>query len=239
MEQENRSFRTGVIVLVTALVCRLLSAYLPAIPIQQEVASVLLFLETGRVIKYSYTPAETQPLTPQPLVFSPEDSALVQVSDREKYGVDVQAMLSRELSWDLTAEKPTVLILHSHATESYAETQSNGYHSTKAQENMLSIGACLAEILEESGISCIHDTTLHDKPSYNGAYTSSRTSIDDYLSRYPSIRLVLDLHRDSAVDAGGNRYAATVDTVYGESAKLMLVMATNASGVVTPRGRTT
>lgn len=231
MDPEKRSYKMGVTVLLTAIVLRLLSNFLPAIPISADVASVLLFLETGRVVKYSF-PANDAPEAekPQPLVFSAEDAALVSISNADKYGVDVPAMLQTPLSWELTGDAPKVLIVHSHATESYADRKDHSYRSTVADENMLGIGAYLAQLLEEGGIPCIHDTTLHDKPSYNEAYSSSRKSIDAYLAQYPSIVLVLDLHRDSAVDAKGNHYAATVSTSYGQTAKLMLVMGTNAGG---------
>jgi len=230
MDPENRSLKMGIAALITALVFRLLSAFLPAFPISTEMASVLLFLETGRVVKYSFPAADSEPEPPPGIVFSQEDAALVKISNADKYGVDVQASLQQSLRWDLTADEPAVLIFHSHATESYADTKEQGYRSTDAGRNMLCIGAYLAQLLEEGGIACIHDTTLHDKPSYNEAYSSSRKSIDAYLEQYPSIRLVLDLHRDSAVDANGNHYAATVTTTYGKSAKLMLVMGTNAGG---------
>jgi stage II sporulation protein P len=229
MEQEKRSLRTGVTVLLVAIVFRLLSNFLPAIPVSENVASVFLFLETGRVVKYSF-PAQEEPPQVQAITFRAEDSQLVSVSNRDKYQVDVAAMLEKPLNWDLTGQEPTVLIVHTHATEAFAETKSGGYRSTDAAQNMLSVGAHLATILQHSGIGVIHDTTLHDKPSYNDAYASSRKSIEAYLAQYPSIRLVLDLHRDSAVDASGKHYAATVSTPAGESAKLMLVMATGAGG---------
>lgn len=233
MNPERRSFKMGVAVLLMAVTLRLLSNVLPAIPISADVASVLLFLETGRVVKYSFpsnepTDEATEP--PQPLLFSYDDAQLVSISNGQKYGVDIPAMLQQELSWDLTGDEPKVLIVHSHATESYADRKEHSYRSNNADENMLGIGAYLAQLLEEGGIHCIHDTTLHDNPNYNEAYASSRKSIDAYLAQYPSIALVLDLHRDSAVDNKGNHYAATVSTAYGETAKLMLVMGTNAGG---------
>lgn len=231
MDQEKRSLKMGAAALVIALAFRLLSNFLPAIPVSENVASVLLFLETGRIVKYSFPGNDTvEPVQPQPMTFSAQDAQLVSIANAEKFGVDIPAMLQKDLSWNLTGDEPTVLIVHSHATESYLDTKDRGYRSTDASENMLRIGAFVADILEEGGIRVIHDTTLHDKPSYNDAYTSSRKSIDAYLSQYPSIALVLDLHRDSAVDAKGNHYAATATTAYGETAKLMLVLATNAGG---------
>lgn len=229
MEQDKRVFRASVISLVLAVIFRLVSNFLPAIPMTRQAASALLFWQTGRVVKYSFPQEEPATKPNLPLVFSSEDAALVAVENKDKYGVDVAAMLQSRLTWDLTGAAPTVLILHSHATESFSETAGQGYRSQEQTENMLSIGAYLAQKLEEGGIRCIHDTTLHDL-DYNSAYASSRKSVADYLQQYPSIQLVLDLHRDSAVDSKGNHYGATVATSYGSSARLMLVMATGAGG---------
>lgn len=91
---------------------------------------------------------------------------------------------------------------------------------------MLSIGDAVGEILENGGIGVIHDRTLHDHPSYNDAYHSSRKSVQQYLQQYPSIRLILDLHRDASGGTGGQ--LVTVGSVGGvRSAQLMLVVGTD------------
>ena len=91
------------------------------------------------------------------------------------------------------------------------------------------LDAQLLQLLEEAGIRVIRDEQLYDHPSYNGSYVRARTAIRDYLAQYPSIRLVLDLHRDAAGDGQGQlRTRATVD---GQpSAQLMLVLGTNHDG---------
>ena len=99
---------------------------------------------------------------------------------------------------------------------------------------MIAVGARLANALEQAGIHVLHDKTMHDADSYNGSYAHARTSIESYLAQYPSIRLVLDIHRDSAEDAEGNQINYTVSTENGASAKLMLVMGTDAGGLEHP-----
>ena len=60
----------------------------------------------------------------------------------------------------------------------------------------------------------------------NGSYTRTRKAIQDYVNQYPSIQLILDLHRDAAGE--GSNQMRTSATVDGEpSAQLMLVMGTN------------
>ena len=211
-----------------------------------EVASFLLYLETGRVVKLQLMPPEepTVPETTAPAVepqvqkpvFSPEDADRIQIRYHWDCELDTQAMLLTELDWDLTAAGPQVLILHSHATESYTPTAqetyeaSGTYRTLDPEHNMLRVGAALEAALEAQGIGVIRDTTLHDHPDYNDAYIRSRETARRYLEEYPSISLVLDLHRDAAdLDSGGQ--LTTQAVVNGRSsAQIMLVVGTNAGG---------
>ena len=59
------------------------------------------------------------------------------------------------------------------------------------EEITLQARTVVTELLEQGGIRVIHDRSLHDYPSYNDAYGSSRTGMKEYLERYPSIRLAL------------------------------------------------
>lgn len=99
--------------------------------------------------------------------------------------------------------KPQVLIVHTHATESYEpydrelyDTR-NTWRSTDNANNMVAVGDAMRQVLEENGIGVIHDTTQHDYPSYNGSYERSAETIRSYLEEYPDIKIVLDLHRDA------------------------------------------
>ena len=238
MQMEKRTLQLGALAIACALLFRLASGW----PITQwlfqpENAALIVFLETGRLVKMPSgepqseltEPPESAPTEPQKVqpVFCEDDALLVHISNADAYAVDVPALLCETLSWDLTQGGPAVLIVHSHATESYENTQ--GYRETSAYRtvdtdyNVVSVGTRIAQILEQGGIRAIHDTSLHDYPSYNDAYKQSRKSIAEYLQEYPSIRIVLDIHRDSAVDNTGKQYAATVQAGGQKSAKLMLV----------------
>ena len=217
------------------------------------VASMIVYLETGRVVKLQLTPPEqTQPpeatvappeTVPQKPVFQAEDAQLIQVRYHWDCQLDIQAMLLSELRWDLTAREPQVLILHSHATESYTPTQqesytaSSSYRTLDPDHNMLRVGEALKEALEEKGIGVLHDTTLHDHPNYTDSYIRSRETVQSYLQAYPTIRLVLDLHRDAASLDNGTQLS-TQATVNGrEAAQIMLVVGTDAGGRLHPQWR--
>ncbi len=151
------------------------------------------------------------------------------------YSPNLQKLLEGKLDLDLTGEAPTVLILHSHATECYIDGPQDymymgswmPYRCLNTDYNMVSVGDALTKLLEQAGISVIHDRTLHDKYAYDIAYEKSREAVQEYLQQYPSIQLVLDLHRDTLQNADGSQWASGV-TVDGKTvAQLMLVMGTD------------
>lgn len=246
MKPEQKSLRIGAAVILLAIFLRFLPE-LAALRTNPLFAAGMLFAATGRV--YSVSPAPTEPDIPEesmpeetqpeptegsPHEFSPEDAVLVSVTNHPGYPFDVETLLQQPLSWDLTSESPTVLIVHSHTSESYENTEgytpSDPYRTMDNRYNMVSVGSHLADCLRKQGISVIHDTTLHDYPSYNDAYPQSRKTIQSYLEQYPSIRLVLDIHRDAYEDSSGKQIRNTVWIDGRQSSQIMLVAGTNAGG---------
>lgn len=175
-------------------------------------------------------PAATLPVT-EPTLPSFSDADGLELYYASTKEPDIPALLAQPLQWNLRGEEPTVLIIHTHTTESYTRvdepyTESAAWRTTDEGYNMVSIGEVVREILEENGIPVIHDRELHDYPSYNGSYTRTRAAIMDYVTQNGSIQLILDLHRDAAGE--GSHQMRTLAAVDGEpSAQLMLVMGTN------------
>ncbi len=133
---------------------------------------------------------------------------------------------------DFTVEKdgePQVLIMHTHATESYEPYERDFYdasfnsRTTDKSMNMAAVGDKIAEQLEAAGISVIHDTTLHDYPSYNGSYDLSRETVQKYLDEYPSIKVVLDVHRDAIERESGERIAPIAEINGKNAAQVMII----------------
>ena len=256
---EQKVLRVSTAVIVGALLLRLLSAAAPDFTVSAEMVSLMLFFQTGRLVRpadIAFTTEPTQPPTPpteetrppaiqptQPAVptFSESAAQALSVNCSFDYTADLTKLLTQPLFWDLKTDEPTVLILHSHATEAYAPTgeyaELTDYRTLDTDHNMISVGAYLTELLEEGGIHVLQDTSLHDSPSYSAAYTNSRESVQQYLEKYPSIRLVLDLHRDSYEDAEGNQIVHTVFSQGEQLAQLMFVVGTNYSGLTHPDWR--
>ncbi len=180
------------------------------------------------------TPPATLP-QPEIPVFTGADGLLVRLSYDKNcpYRPDLGALLEKKLTLDLRQEQPTVLIIHSHASECYTKeagqdfSYTGSYRTTDTNYNMVSIGAALARLLEEAGIRVIHDGTLHDYPAYSDAYARSRKTVQTWLEEYPSIQLVLDLHRDAATNADGSQFATGVSVSGEKMAQFMLVVGTD------------
>lgn len=147
---------------------------------------------------------------------------------------DVEALLTKTLNWDLTGDEPTVLIIHTHGTEAFTPTADDSYEEDGGEYrtlddryNVVSLGDELARLLESGGIKVIHDREYYDYPDYLSAYDNSRSGARDYLAQYPSIKLVIDLHRDAAENPDGSQWSTTA-TVNGErSAQVMFVVGTD------------
>lgn len=125
--------------------------------------------------------------------------------------------------------EPMVLIMHTHATESYQEypvdwyDPSSSFRTTDLQKNMCRVGEEIQKQLEAAGIGVLHDTTLHDYPSYNGAYDRSASTVKRYLEQYPSIQVVLDVHRD-AIQTDSSTIVAPSVTIGGKSCAQVMII---------------
>lgn len=258
MDHQRQALNAGAVLIALSLLVRLIAGGLlqplAALGESPGALSLLLYLQTGRTVRSA--PAETVPTETETIETAPPETVAQETTPAAlhfdgaevenlymiygcSYRPDLQALLTQALDWNLRSEEPTVLILHTHTTESYEQTsgaeyvQEASYRTLDEDHNMLSIGDEVAEILEQGGVTVLHDRSYHDYPSYNGAYTDARATIQEYLQRYPSIRLVLDLHRDASDGVGGQ--LTTCATVGGEtSSQLMIIVGTDAAGLYHP-----
>lgn len=123
-------------------------------------------------------------------------------------------------------DDPQVLILHTHATESYLPASEGNYHSKEEANTVRDVGNVLAQTLEKKGIAVVHDKTLHDYPSYNNSYNRSYETAAALLQKYPTVRCVIDLHRDAIASEST---AATVSINGKTCAKYSFVVGTGAA----------
>ncbi len=249
MLEKKRSIRLGAAVLVFAVMLRfgggITTVSARSLQLPQQTVFWDRWPQGGMMAAPLPEPTLPQPTEPElpPLpTFSAAALQLVNMRYASgcKYRPDLEELMRAPLRWDLDSGAPTVLILHTHGCESYTKSKGEQYElcgnfrTQNPDYNMIAVGEALAERLEAAGIRVLHDTLLHDYPSYNAAYGNARKTVQQYLQQYPSIQLVLDLHRDAATYSDGTQYATSV-TVDGERiAQLMLVPGTDTSGLHYP-----
>ena len=144
---------------------------------------------------------------------------------------DIAAEAAQPLPFAIEKDSaaPQVLIMHTHATEDYRLsaglwfTPGDGARSTDRSINMCAVGRVMADTLNAAGICTLHDETLNDYPSYTGSYANSRAVVQQYLAQYPSIKVVLDVHRDAIETENGSRMAP-VCTVDGRQAAQVMII---------------
>lgn len=126
------------------------------------------------------------------------------------------------------SSKPTVLIYHTHTTESYmpeGDRYDPNYpdRSIDSTRNMVAVGDAICEALAERGISVVHDCEVHDNPEYVGAYNRSAETILRNLKEYPSIKIVLDIHRDGISNPNGSLVAPVCEVNGKNAAQFMII----------------
>lgn len=157
------------------------------------------------------------------------------VKNETNYTVDVQSILSEKPSFKLSKTEPLVLIVHTHASESFT---SNGEFETMDTDrtldtryNMIRIGEEFYQILSKSGINVIHDKTIHDYPSYTSSYKRTDETIEMYLEKYPSIEIVLDIHRDALIKEDGTKIKLSTNINGLDTAQVMILCGSNEGGL--------
>ena len=156
--------------------------------------------------------------------------------NRTGESVDLAAAAEAAVNITLPEEGPQILIVHTHATEAYTPdgtdvyTASDQARTLEEEDNMLRVGDEMERVFTEMGLSVVHDRTLHDYPQYNGAYTRSAQTVKDYLAKYPSIKIVLDVHRDALVGEDGTVYKAVTRIDGVDTAQVMLVIGHGQNG---------
>lgn len=136
---------------------------------------------------------------------------------------------------------PHILIVHTHGSEAYSQydgdhyEESDSYRSTDCTHNIVKVGEEIANVFRSHGYEVIHDTNLYDYPAYNGSYDRSKAAVEEWLRQYPSIQMILDVHRDALVDRDGKVYKMVTEENGQKMAQVMMVLGSGDSGAAHPR----
>lgn len=137
------------------------------------------------------------------------------------------------------AAAPTVLIYHTHTSESYALNSDGRYypeqptHTAEEDRNVLRIGDELCAVLEQRGVGVIHDRTVYDD-EYEGAYARSRAAAQRYLKENPTLQITVDVHRDAFKEKG--RHVKPTALIGGKkAAQIMIITGAEEDGIEFPQ----
>lgn len=166
----------------------------------------------------------------------------VSLYNRTEKTLDLDAIAQGGSSLQLGSAEagPQILIMHTHATEAYAQNADDPYQESGTartmdpSHNIIRVGDEVARIFTEMGLNVIHDTTLYDYPSYNDAYTRSRAGIEAMLAEHPTIQVVLDIHRDALVGTDGTIYKPVIEVDGVSTAQVMLLVGSDDAGAEFP-----
>ena len=152
--------------------------------------------------------------------------------------IDVCRLVSSGLSFNIKkSSEPEILIMHTHTTEAYMTEESTVYNNSdidrtaNTNESVVAVGNKMAEVLKKNGFSVLHDTTIHDYPAYTGSYSRSKETVERYQKQYPSLKIIIDLHRDSITYDNKNKQAPVIEVNGKKAAQIMLVMGSQTGNV--------
>jgi len=159
------------------------------------------------------------------------------VKNSAGYNLDINSELKKCPDIKIKRDgKPEVLIIHTHTCEAYMEKDRDFYYesfyprSTDINKNVARVGDAVEKKLKNAGIEVIHDVTCHDEPSFKGCYDRSAETIKKNLEKYPSIQVVLDLHRDSIGDKEQGQIKPTFKVNGKKAAQIMIISGYDKDG---------
>lgn len=184
--------------------------------------------------------AEPTPVpTPTPQILEAIIAGGIRVDNSTSYTIDTAQLLTDGPSQTLQAGKPQILIIHTHSSEAYTMDDFDRYEASDnsrtqdTQYNIVRVGDALTDALRAYGLEVIHDREIYDYPSYTGSYNRCGEAITHYLDKFPSIAIVIDVHRD-AIGNGDVVYKTVAENEDTPCAQTMFVVGTNDSGLEHP-----
>ena len=107
--------------------------------------------------------------------------------------LNTDSLLGKDMTITKEGDGPQILIYHTHSQESFADSVPGD-----ASTSIMGVGEHLAEILRETyGYNVVHHLGQYDIESRDDSYSVALADIQQVLEDYPSIQVVIDLHRDA------------------------------------------
>lgn len=169
-------------------------------------------------------------------------SGAILLKNETAYSIDPWVVVAGGTRIRLAAGQPQILIIHTHSSEAYTPAGLDRYEPSDSarteddEHNIIRVGDELTRLYERAGLQVIHDRGVYDYPSYTGSYGRSGAAVEKYLREYPSISVVLDVHRD-ALGEGDVIYKTVAEEAGTCASQAMLLVGTDESGLENPNWR--
>ena len=184
-------------------------------------------------------PTPTPSAEPLPEILPTSASGGLTIKNATDYDVTPAQLLADGTELTLSADQPQILIIHTHSSEAYTMDEVDRYDPSdtlRTQDthyNIIRVGDELTTALESYGLHVIHDRGIYDYPSYTGSYNRTGDAISAYLQQYPTLSMVIDLHRD-AIGTGDVIYKTVAENEGIAASQVMFVVGSNGSGLDHP-----
>ncbi|MBP5657785.1 MAG: stage II sporulation protein P [Clostridia bacterium] len=167
---------------------------------------------------------------PVSLDLSRRSSGEVTLQNETSYKLDLSKAELPHTEGAIRGTPPTVLVYHTHGTESYSPSGGYGgsysFRSEDTAKNVVAAGEALCDALREYGVFALHDLNMYDKDDFSLSYSKSRDACEEWMKKYPALRYIIDIHRDS-VKSGGLAAAAVAEVEGRRAAQIMIVVGTD------------
>ena len=164
----------------------------------------------------------------------------LQIKNETTYNINTSSLVAEKCDIMLTHKEPEILIVHTHGSESYTQSEKHHYSQSdyaRCQDtryNVVRVGEELESELTKRGFNVIHDKSINDYPSYNNSYNKTLGIIEKYLAKYPSIKCVFDVHRDAVVGENDTKIKFTADIKGEKVSQIMIVCGSDQLGLENP-----
>lgn len=186
---------------------------------------------------------EKQETVTEPPIKEQEQEALIapevkkidkgmELSNQTDIDINPNDYVGEALPYKIDDNGPQILIMHTHTTEAYSKEKyaiNSPDRDLDESNNIVAVGEAMLNVFDEKGIAAYHDKTVHDYPSYNGAYKRAESTIRGDLEAYSGVKVVLDVHRDGITKEDGTKVKLMTTLNGKNTAQAMIVVGTDSN----------
>ncbi len=176
----------------------------------------------GKMVEVLYQVDIQNPITILKKFFNYEESIVGDIVTSSDSNIEPTHSAYIEDPTPKEVKDPMVYIYNTHQTENYSYKKYEEYNITP---NVQMASYILREKLNKRGIPTLVETTnisdlLHANGwNYASSYKASRFLVEDAVKKYPTLKLIIDLHRDAI-----KKESSTIEINQKKYAKVLFVI---------------